>query len=109
MLSLEYNKGGKEKAIYTNTFNNRDPFFITWLYRESLLLYNRNKGLDSISNTLHETFLIHIILVIDRDTIDSTGISIELEPILQYRIICGVSPGLIKGSKLCCLEIRMSG
>jgi hypothetical protein len=108
-LSLEHDKSRKNIAIYADAFNDRDPFFITWLYRESLLLYDRNKDLDSISNTLHEAFLIHAILVIDWDTIGSTDVFIELEPILQYDMICGVSPGLIKGSRPCCLEIRMSG
>jgi hypothetical protein len=31
-LSLEYNKDRKRIANYTNTFNNRDLFSITWVY-----------------------------------------------------------------------------
>jgi hypothetical protein len=81
-LSLEYDKGRKNIAIYADAFNDRHSFFILWLYRESLLLCNRNKDLDAISNTLYKAFLIHVILVIDWDIIGGTGVFIELESIL---------------------------
>jgi hypothetical protein len=62
-LSLEDDEGREKVAIGATALNYRHTLFIARLYRKTLLFCDRRKHFDIISNTFHEAFLIHVVLV----------------------------------------------
>lgn len=62
-LSLEDDEGREKVVIGATALNYKHPLFIACLYRKNLLVCDRHKHFDIISNTFHEAFLIHVVLV----------------------------------------------